>query len=113
MKPKNIVGISLIFIGIVSSIILALTAKGISGESAIYVILFTTIPITIAGLLILFSLIGAGLVCLGVVIFWLMIATKFYSLNLVFGSIMIIGIIYGLVEGIIKLIKFIGQKNKK
>jgi len=106
MKIKIIIAISLVAIGFILSI---LSWYGLLGEGNNYFVIQVVCPLLfIVGVLFLFSLIGAGLFLLGIFIGFLAFVTQsvyYYNLVLIGCGFLVIGIIYGIVEGIIKLVK--------
>jgi len=118
MKIKTISGIILILIGIISAIYamnMPVTAgsKGMLGSTIGLVAV--SLPIMIAGVLLLSSVIGASIYIIGAVLFYF--SAIFYHVSNYQSSydlylhfligLLILGILYGTVEGIIKLIKHI------
>ena len=108
MKAINITGLALLVLGILLSVV---GWYGPLGESGGYLSIWIAYPLIIIGILLLFSIIGAGLVFLGVLIGFLSLITHIYNLIWIMYGLLAIGIIYGIVEGIIKLVKFLKKKK--
>jgi len=115
MKIKTIIGIILIILGI---ILLILPRQGEGGG---YMAIAIAYPLIITGIILLLSIIGASLFFAGELILVLSIMmqssiakpavnTFSWLIWLVYG-LFVIGVLYGLVEGIIKLVKFIKTKK--
>ncbi|MFA6023145.1 MAG: hypothetical protein WC781_03585 [Candidatus Pacearchaeota archaeon] len=118
MKARTIAGISLIIIGLILYIICLYAPLGEGGG---YIAIGVAFPLIIIGILLLLSIVGVIIFSIGVLISWI-VAIIMPSLNkdsasgliwlgwLVYGFL-ILGILYGLIEGIIKLIKFLQKKK--
>ncbi len=114
MKIKNILGIILVVLGVVLAV---LSIFAPIGEGTGYLMIWFAIPLFILGLLLLVSIVGAGIFLSGEIVLLLTILTQptfnkstvdlVTSLIFISYGLFVAGILYGIVEGIIKLIKII------
>jgi hypothetical protein len=123
MNVKTIIGIILIILGVLLSI---LSWYGPFGEGGGYIAIGIAYPLIIIGILLLFSVVGAILFLIGEVVLFLSLllqsqisyvkgaqgsASMTAGLIWIVYGLFIIGILYGVIEGIVKLIKFIKIKK--
>jgi len=118
MKATKLIGFILIILGLLIGL-LSYTNLLVGPEAAGYLILWIAIPIIILGVLLLLSLTGALIFLAGLLIFFIFLlgAAKQSSLALLTTGfwivylLMVIGILWSVIESIIKLTK--KEKVKK
>lgn len=114
MKTKEIIAIALIILGMGSLLyFMNLPITGSSKGTLASTLDFFAIsyPLIITGILLLFSTVGASMVIIGVIATILSINYSGGPLAFISIALVFIGIVYGLVEGIVKLVKFSKNKN--
>ena len=109
MKTKNIISAILFTLGIIALILGWFTnfPDGFSG--GIWVI-FIGIPLIVSSVLFFFSTKGATIFLLGLVLHFLVMAFSLSSFKFVGLVIIIIGLIYSLIEGLIRFYRLIANK---
>lgn len=116
MKARTIVSLIIIVLGVL--VYLSDAAGLLSSTDGGFAALLIGLPLILIGIFLLFSYIGSALIFLGIIVHLIIMNTAGYSVGpsthlgfvwYIGIIIFLIGIVYGLAEGIIKLI----NKSKK
>ena len=113
MKIQTVIGIILIIIGLMSAIYFLSIPNDGGIPLQMLGLYMLSIPLTILGILLLSSMTGTFIFIIGIAVFALV--AIYQSINrgtmsnmtplIIGGAVCIIGILYGIIEGITKLVK--------